>query len=152
MIVFDITGTRPRALRADLLPRIARECSRLKKAYSSKPWSVGIVFLSEARMRELNRIYRKKNRPTDVLSFSATEGGAFPDPKGAPKELGDVFVCPSCARASAREQGVDVGEELVRLVIHGVMHLMGYDHATTSEKRLMFGKQERIVQQLCSTV
>lgn len=81
-----------------------------------------VVFVSDERIRELNRDYRKVDRPTDVLSFSTYEddfsGGV----------IGDVYVSVETAGRQAGEQGVTLEEELLRLMIHGLLHLVGHTH------------------------
>ncbi|HWA56653.1 MAG TPA: rRNA maturation RNase YbeY [Gemmatimonadales bacterium] len=104
--------------------------------------AITVTFLGPARMRRLNREWKGHDTPTDVLSF------ALPTPDGA--LVGDVYICPAVARANARTAGVGVREELVRLVVHGTLHVLGYDHPegpgrTTSP---MWRRQERYVKAL----
>ena len=103
-----------------------------------RPRSIGLAWISLAEMRRLNRQYRQKDRPTDVLSFEAE----------APEErkegyLGDLLICPPYAAAEAKRRGLHPHEELLRLVIHGTLHLAGYDHATLADEARMFALQER---------
>lgn len=96
-------------------------------------------------MRQLNRRWRKKNRPTDVLSFAPSDL-----PTGAVKVWGDVILCPSYIRTEARRRGIAFREELLRVTIHGMLHLFGYDHATVRDERRMFGIQERALTRVLS--
>jgi probable rRNA maturation factor len=92
---------------------------------------LAIDFVDEAEIRALNRDHRGRDTPTDVLSFPVD--GAAPDPAG-PRELGDVVIC--------REHTSDVDEA----VVHGVLHLCGYDHETDSGE--MLDLQDRILEEL----
>ena len=88
---------------------------------------LAVEIVEEDRIHELNREFRGKDQPTDVLSFPVDEDG----PSAGPRELGDVVACP--------EQCTDVTEA----VVHGVLHLCGYDHETDSGE--MFDVQDRIM-------
>ena len=77
-----------------------------------------IAIVSDLRVRQLNRRYRRKNAPTDVLSF----------PSGDGEYLGDVVIAAGVARRQAREAGHSLQHELRLLALHGLLHLLGYDH------------------------
>ncbi|MDD5438488.1 MAG: rRNA maturation RNase YbeY [Patescibacteria group bacterium] len=101
---------------------------------------LGLAFLSEEKMAEKNKKYRKLNRPTDVLSF------AYPVSK---KILsGDILICPAYASKQAKERSIPVGQEMKRLLVHGLLHLAGMDHAKEKEAVKMFGLQEKIVKSI----
>jgi probable rRNA maturation factor len=87
--------------------------------------AVTVALLSDARVRELNRRFRKKDRPTDVLSFpsAGVEPGA-----AAQRYLGDVVIAAGVARRQAKEAGHSIQTELRVLALHGLLHLLGYDH------------------------
>jgi probable rRNA maturation factor len=102
---------------------------KLAKRVSKKKWKVSISFVPVSAMKKLNGTYRKKNKPTDVLSFNMNEGDI----------LGDVVICPSVARENAKKYGVPFNSEVARLVTHGLLHLLGYDHG-----KKMFDLQEKI--------
>ena len=97
---------------------------------------VAVAFIEGSAMAALNRRYRDLEGPTDVLSFpaGAEDDDDWPDPEpglddeARPPFLGDVLVCPVVARANAEEDGIPLAEELRRLVVHGVLHLLDYDH------------------------
>lgn len=92
---------------------------------------LNIVFLRDRRMRELNRDYRGIDRPTDVLSFAYREETGFPDAgPGEPVHLGDLVISVETAERYARELGIGFAREIEHLVIHGTLHLAGYDHET----------------------
>jgi probable rRNA maturation factor len=97
-----------------------------------------IVFVGDRRMRQLNRTYRGIDRPTDVLSFAYHEtadseegsgtGQASPAPLADPKNLGDLVISVETAQRYAAEAGIDFQREIDQLVVHGTLHLAGYDH------------------------
>lgn len=87
---------------------------------------VGVLFVDAEAMRELNRAHRALDETTDVLAFPIDEGGPMLD--GVPQMLGDVVVCPAVARQQAGEVGVEPAAELTELLVHGTLHLLGYDH------------------------
>jgi probable rRNA maturation factor len=85
--------------------------------------------------------------PTDVLAFPMDElDTARPDdPEPGPALLGDVVLCPAFAAAQARKAGHGLADELALLTVHGVLHLLGYDHAEPEQEREMFGLQNRLL-------
>jgi len=101
---------------------------------------LGVLITDDREISELNNAYRKKPKPTDVLSFSLREGRGS---EYRNKALGDVVISLETALCQAREQRVPVTEELLRLVIHGTLHLVGYDHENVSrEKARLMRKKE----------
>lgn len=89
---------------------------------------VSIVFVGEAPIRKLNQKYRKQDRVTDILSFSNLEGGKLIVPQGEPPYLGEIIICYPQAKRQARELGHSVKEEIKILLVHGLLHLLGYEH------------------------
>lgn len=96
-----------------------------------------VAFLGDRTMRRINRDYRGVDRTTDVLSFSYV---GDPHAGGA---LGEILISPAVAVAHAKQAGADLPEEIARLVVHGLLHVLGYDHDTSGNRRRMFGRQER---------
>jgi probable rRNA maturation factor len=88
------------------------------------------------------------DQPTDVLAFAAQEGEAFVLPEGEPPYLGDVIVSYPTALAQATEAGQPVTAELALLVVHGCLHLLGYDHAEPDEQARMWARQGAILDSL----
>jgi probable rRNA maturation factor len=102
---------------------------------------LSIAFVGRATIAKLNRSYLKRSGTTDVISF------AMRNPSKEAGVLGDVYICPEVVRANARAQSVAAREELLRVVIHGVLHALGYDHPD-GERRTgsaMWKKQEMIL-------
>jgi probable rRNA maturation factor len=103
---------------------------------------LSVVFASDARVRRLNRDYRDKDRPTDVLAFAMREGPAAPHDEGL---LGDVIISVETARRQARGRRRPLPAELRMLLAHGLLHLIGYDHQTVREER----KMKKLTDTLC---
>jgi probable rRNA maturation factor len=107
---------------------------------------VTLVITDDEGIQELNRDFLGKDAPTDVLAFSAREdGGPFLTAPDAGGYLGDVIVSYPRAVAQAEDQGHPVERELDLLIVHGLLHLLGYDHAGEEEKALMWSRQEAIL-------
>ncbi len=105
------------------------------------PAEVSVTFLTGQRMRAMNRRTFGHDRATDVIAFGLPHPGCV---------VGDVYVCPSVARRTASRLGVSEREELLRLVVHGTLHVLGYDHPAGEERTLsvMWRLQERYVRQV----
>ena len=88
-------------------------------------------------MRELNRDYRGKDRPTDVLSFSQLEGEPMQPEEEEPVALGDIVISIDTAKRQAAEKGHSLSDELDLLVVHGMLHLLGYDDETDEQAEVM---------------
>jgi probable rRNA maturation factor len=114
-----------------------------------RPGEVTVVVTDEQGIRELNRDFLDQDEVTDVLAFATQEDvGPFVPAPEAGKYLGDVIVCYPRAVEQALEQDHSVPEELALLVVHGVLHLLGYDHASEPEEAAMWALQEEILAQL----
>lgn len=102
--------------------------------------SVSVTFVRPPEIAALNRRYLGRTGRTDVLAFPL-EGGE------GTSGVGDVYICPQVARASARRYAVPIREELLRLVVHGTLHCLGYEHPEGGdrERSPFFQRQERIV-------
>ena len=108
-----------------------------------------IAITDDDEIHALNRKHRRVDAPTDVLSFAETAAGApFIGAPGEPAYLGDVVISFPRAEAQARVGGHPVAGELSLLVVHGVLHLLGHDHARAREKRKMWAAQEEILREL----
>jgi|694.fasta_scaffold50405_3 probable rRNA maturation factor len=97
-------------------------------------------------MRSLNQAFRKKNRPTDVLSFSRLEN---PFPYQPQVDIGDLVICLPVARKQARVFQQSLSKELERLAVHGTLHLFGYDHEKSKrDEQIMFRLQDKILKKI----
>lgn len=131
-----ISGKVPPSLSA---PKVRRLILEVLKSLKLRSAVLGIAFLPESQMAHKNKMYRRKPGPTDVLSF------AYPLPKKGKMLLGDILICPKYAARQAKQASVPLDEELKRLLIHGLLHLAGYDHVIKTQAKRMFSLQERIL-------
>jgi probable rRNA maturation factor len=92
------------------------------------PLEISVVLADDATVHQLNRDWRGKDKPTNVLSFAALDDDEAPHVPGAPLLLGDVIFAFETCRAEAEALGKPLAEHLSHLVVHGVLHLLGYDH------------------------
>jgi probable rRNA maturation factor len=110
---------------------------------------LSILVVTEEVMSELHERWMDEPGPTDVLSFpmdELAEESRRPDaPDTGPALLGDIVLCPDFAKAQARKAGHTLADEMHLLTVHGVLHLLGYDHAEPEEEREMFGLQARLL-------
>ncbi len=126
---FDLAGLRQNALAIEHAAGIGGR-------------DVCVTLVSDARIRRLNRDYRGKDRPTDVLSFAQTEGedGAT-NPSAV---LGDVLISLETAERQLDVRGFTLLEEVTHLLIHGVLHLLGHDHERDDEAARMEAEEQRL--------
>lgn len=113
---------------------------RLLKHLQCGDRDVTVVFLDDEGIREYNRTYLKRDRPTNVLSFSMTEG-AFGDLN--PLVLGDILISAERAAKEAPRSRLSVEAMLDYLMIHGLLHLLGYDHETSREAAVEMKRKEK---------
>lgn len=133
-----LAGVR-RVMAADVVRRTAVAVLRAERVRDA---ALSVTLVSDARMRRLNARHLGRRRLTDVIAFSLTSAGG--------PVTGDIYVAPGVAREAAGRFGVDVREELQRLVVHGVLHVLGYDHPE-GERRVqsaMWRRQEELVRRL----
>ena len=117
----------------------------LEREWVPEDSEVAIVLVDVATMTLLNERHRGKDGPTDVLSFPLedAEPGSPPVrlPGGPPIHLGDIFVAPSVVRENAATNGVSFEEELALVTVHGLLHLLGWDHEVQEEAELMEARE-----------
>ena len=137
------TGGFRRAPRA-LLERAVRQALDAEGVWLSE---ISLTLLGDAQIQTLNRDHLGHDAPTDVLSFALHEDGEPP--------LGDIYVGVDQARRQAAEASVSEAEELVRLAVHGTLHVLGWDHPDDPEERYaskMWQRQETIVAEVMKNV
>lgn len=123
------------------LPRVAALCRKAARAaldatLDPQPLELAVVLVSDARSRVLNRTWRGQDKATNVLSFAGLEGGAL-TPAGAPLLLGDVILARQTVWREAKAQGKNPAHHLQHLVVHGVLHLLGFDHLRDRDAKRM---------------
>lgn len=98
-----------------------------------------LVFLNRAEMKKINFQFRKKNKPTDVLSFESED----------PTSLGELLFCLDVLKIQAKQQKHSLEQEFLYMMIHGILHLLGYDHELSKkEEKLMFRLQDQCFKKL----
>ena len=103
-----------------------------------------VIFVDNKTIRELNKNYRNIDRETDVISFALEDGeGNINFEFG--RLLGDIYICVSKMKDQAKEYGHSIKREMGFLTIHGLLHLLGYDHMTKGEEKEMFKKEEEVL-------
>ena len=107
---------------------------------------LGVRVVGPAEIRRLNSRFRGKDKPTNVLSFPAAPLPGTP--ASATRPLGDLVICPQVLRAEAREQQKSLRAHWAHLVVHGALHLIGYDHERESEASRMERREIRVLRSL----
>lgn len=111
---------------------------------------LSMVLLDTAAMADLHMRWMDLPGPTDVMSFPMDElepGGRPDSPEPGPSMLGDIVLCPEFAAKQAETAGHSLGQELALLTVHGVLHLLGYDHAEPDEEKEMFALQRELLEE-----
>jgi probable rRNA maturation factor len=114
--------------------------------HSPTECEVSILFTSDAKIETMNKTWRGKAKPANVLSFPAPPGQ--PTPEGEPKFLGDIVLASGIVAQEAASQGKDIKFHTAHLIVHGLMHLLGHDHQSDAEAELMEAKEIRILRGL----
>ncbi|MDR1159468.1 MAG: rRNA maturation RNase YbeY [Syntrophomonadaceae bacterium] len=112
---------------------------------------VGVMLTDNAYIQELNRVYRNRDYPTDVLSFAMNEKGEGEPDFELPEQiniLGDIVISLEKAFEQGEEYGHGIKRELGYLIVHGFLHLLGYDHETEAQKQIMRQIEEKILTEL----
>lgn len=130
------------ALSESRLRAVAEQTLRQEKAAGQ----VTLVITDDRAIQDLNRTFLGVDAPTDVLAFSAQEGGEpFVVAPEAEAYLGDVIISYPRALAQAEEIGHSAGQEISLLIVHGLLHLLGYDHADEDDRARMWARQDSIL-------
>jgi probable rRNA maturation factor len=126
------------------VPILEQAAEAVLRQTGAGPCEVTVALVDEAEMRQFNKRYAGTDEATDVLSF---ESGAD-DPASGRTILGDVAICLPMARSQAERAGHPVQAELALLTVHGVLHLLGFDHAEPADRRRMWERQAAILREL----
>jgi probable rRNA maturation factor len=127
--------------------RLRRQAGAILRAIEREDAELSVTLVDDASIAELNALYRGRARPTDVLSFSLLEG-PHAERRGA--LLGDVVIGLETAERQARRTDRSLDEEVLRLLIHGVLHLVGHDHQDAAAARSMRAEERRVRRALAS--
>lgn len=109
---------------------IKRIAEKVLKGERGNKAEISIAFVNPAKIRQLNKKYRKKDGPTDVLSYTYSKGS------------GEIIICPQVVRGNAKKFGATFKKELTRVLIHGILHFLGYDHEKGWAKAKKMEKKE----------
>ncbi len=140
-------SVKPRPVTSAWLRRLSSlVLKRVKGAAFAKNAELSIVLTGDAEVKKINRVYRKKNKTTDVLSFPLLVGKKFPRGHKGMLVVGDVVISVPQTKRQSAEAGKDFKSELGLLLIHGILHLLGHDHATLAQEKKMFGLQNRLLE------
>jgi len=120
------------------LPPLEKFSKKALRALKLKSDSAAIAFVTDSEIARLNKIYRRKNKPTDVLSFPAQSAKRV----NKSKFLGDIAIAPAVARRYAKKNSRSLESEICILILHGLLHLLGYDHEVDQ------GQMDRIERKL----
>mgnify|MGYP001202896815 FL=1 len=116
------------------------------KAENAPNGELNLIFVDEGKMSELNSTHMGKKGPTDVLAFPID--AVDQTDADTPQLLGDVIICPAIARQNAETQDKDFEEEIALLVLHGILHILGYDHAYSDDSLIMKRREKQLLADL----
>lgn len=127
-----------------LVQKLLKQALLLEKVPVGR--EVSVTFVDDEAIRKINRQYRNKDQATDVISFALNDDETdLVVDEEIPNLLGDIIVSYPCVLRQAEEYQHSVDRELGFLVVHGFLHLLGYDHMTDEEEKIMFKRQEDIL-------
>ena len=115
---------------------------------AGEPPILGLILTDDAEQRRLNRTYRGTDAATNVLSFTLADPASGQAPAGSPVLLGDVVLAFATVEREAREQRKKLGDHLAHLVVHGVLHLLGFDHQGAAAAAAMEAREVEILESL----
>lgn len=124
-----------------VLKRIVKTVTKVEKVKGKH--FVSIIIVDNEEIHKINKQYRNIDRPTDVISFAAIDSE-----DSLPEEMGDIFISYDKVLEQANEYGHSELREFAFLVTHGLYHLLGYDHMNENDEKIMFEKQEKILELL----
>lgn len=140
--MIQINNLTTREIDEEFLKKVAIMVLKGEKK-ASKTLSLALV--GSSTIRKANKLYRGKNQVTDVLSFPESKVSLEEfkvGPQKKTKNLGEIIICPKRVKKNARRYEVKFEQELTRVLIHGILHLLGYTHGDAESKKEMIGKQK----------
>lgn len=146
MVSVTVSGTLPSGVSKRSITDLVNEAYAVAKARGAAAFAVSVV--GDRKIRSLNRQYRDRDAVTDVLSFGYDEGEGEYDVNEdgeLVRQLGDLVICLPQVKRQAKRIGRTVRAEFALMVVHGTLHLLGYDHETMTQERRMFGLQHEVL-------
>jgi len=122
------------------IPSLRRSIRRILKHLDREKDEISVLFVEDPEIRNINRNYLKRDRPTNVMAFPMLEG---PFRKIHPQVLGDVVISIETAARDAKKEGMALEDEILFLLIHGILHLLGYDHEGSAARARRMGQKHR---------
>ena len=107
---------------------------KVLKGENRETETLSLAFVGKEEIKKLNKKFRKKNKATDVLSFKLNEGNS----------LGEIIICPEVVKENAKKYGVDFKKEMIKVFVHGILHLLGYDHEKSKKEAKIMEEKERL--------
>jgi probable rRNA maturation factor len=124
------------------LPRVRQAINSVLKLLDSSDSEISVLFVNDEEITEINRQYLNRNRPTNVIAFPMREGD-FGEIN--PHILGDIIISVDTALRDADKEDLSFDDEIMYLIIHGLLHLLGYDHEKSQEDAKIMKEKEREV-------
>ena len=146
-----ILSSMPENLEIDvqIVDTVRKAAYKVGELYGLDNAEVSITFTDNKHIHEINREYRKVDRPTDVISFALNEGDEPEIEGGAPiNVLGDIIISVEKAVEQAKDYGHSVEREVAFLTVHGMLHLLGYDHMEEEDRKEMRQEEDFVMEKL----
>lgn len=128
----------------DIYPRLLEKALKMLNVTTNVIMSV--TFVDEDMIHEINKTYRNIDRPTDVISFAFLDDKSEKIVGDVPLDLGEIYICYDVADKNRLSYNNSLKRELCFLFVHGLLHLLGYDHMTKEDEEVMFPLQEKILE------
>ncbi|WEG14237.1 rRNA maturation RNase YbeY [Pullulanibacillus sp. KACC 23026] len=145
-IDFEDEGQEVSAQTIEMLDKLLKHCAKELDVQNAE---LSVMFVDNDRIQEINAMYRDKDQPTDVISFALEEEGegevVIVGEADLPRVLGDIVISVPKAVEQAADYGHSFEREIGFLAVHGLLHLLGYDHMTEADESEMFGLQEKLL-------
>lgn len=122
-----------------LLKSLQNKTEFLLQVLGKQNHELSILFTTDDKIKELNKLYRKKSKPTNVLAFAMSDGEALPDDS----ILGDIVISVDTAAGEAAKEGISLHKRILFLIIHGLLHLLGYDHERSEKDAALMEDEEK---------
>jgi len=135
----------PISVEDNFIKKIIATTLERSKWNSNEDYEVSVIFVDRDEIRQINNDYRKIDRATDVISFSYREGEGA---QFAGMMLGDLAICPEIVKKHSGDYGTELGIEMSFVIIHGILHLLGFDHVKKTDREKMREMEDVIMKEL----